>query len=109
MPSDSVSPQGELQGRVLEWDPATCRTQILAQNLWFPNGVALSAKEDFLVIAETFGISLQKLPSSARVLEPSVKVLLCICEGSKGSGRDTRSDNELSIGIVVMSHADTLA
>lgn len=40
-------------GRVLQWDPATRRTTLLASGLSFANGIALSPDEAFLVVAET--------------------------------------------------------
>jgi sugar lactone lactonase YvrE len=40
-------------GRVLEFDPATAQTRTIIGGLCFPNGVALTADERHLVIAET--------------------------------------------------------
>eukprot|EP01018_Ginkgo_biloba_P016513 Gb_04241 [translate_table: standard] len=40
-------------GRLLEYDPATKTTRVLLKDLYFPNGVALSPKQDFLVFCET--------------------------------------------------------
>lgn len=60
----SASSQGELEGKVLEWDPATGVTQVLAQNLWFPNGVAVSVDEKFLVVAEMYGTSFPPMGAS---------------------------------------------
>jgi sugar lactone lactonase YvrE len=40
-------------GRLLEFDPSTATTRIVAQGLCFPNGVALSADEQSLLVAET--------------------------------------------------------
>jgi sugar lactone lactonase YvrE len=40
-------------GRLLEFDPATASTRIVARGLCFPNGVALSADERSLLVAET--------------------------------------------------------
>jgi sugar lactone lactonase YvrE len=40
-------------GRVLEFDPAGATTRIVARGLCFPNGVALSADESALIVAET--------------------------------------------------------
>ena len=40
-------------GRVLEYDPATGETRIVATGLCFPNGVALTADEQSLIVAET--------------------------------------------------------
>ncbi|MDZ7591362.1 MAG: SMP-30/gluconolactonase/LRE family protein [Rubrivivax sp.] len=40
-------------GRVLEYDPATQATRVVARGLGFANGVALSADEQWLFVAET--------------------------------------------------------
>merc|ERR1711915_171633 len=40
-------------GRLLKYEPSTKRTNVLLTDLYFPNGVALSAKQDFLVFCET--------------------------------------------------------
>ena len=41
-------------GRFLSYDPATGRTKTLLKNLYFANGVALSQREDFVLINETY-------------------------------------------------------
>jgi sugar lactone lactonase YvrE len=41
-------------GRLLCYDPATRRTEVIMAGLNFPNGVALSQNEDFLIVNETF-------------------------------------------------------
>jgi len=41
-------------GRLLCYDPATRKTQAVMAGLHFPNGVALSQNEDFLIVNETF-------------------------------------------------------
>jgi len=40
-------------GRVLEFDPSSGRSRLLMEGLCFPNGLALSADESWLFIAET--------------------------------------------------------
>jgi len=40
-------------GRLLVYDPATGQTDMLLDNLYFANGVALSAAEDFVLVNET--------------------------------------------------------
>lgn len=47
--------QGAPLGKVIQFDPSTGRSQILAKKLWFPRGVALSPNEDYLLISEAFG------------------------------------------------------
>lgn len=41
-------------GRFLVYDPATKTTQVLLKDMYFANGVALSANEDFVLINETW-------------------------------------------------------
>ncbi|MBM7059509.1 SMP-30/gluconolactonase/LRE family protein [Pseudomonas sp. UL073] len=41
-------------GRLLRYDPATGKTETLLKDLYFGNGVALSANEDFVLINETY-------------------------------------------------------
>lgn len=41
-------------GRLLCYDPATKATQVVLAGLNFPNGVALSRNEDFIIVNETF-------------------------------------------------------
>jgi sugar lactone lactonase YvrE len=41
-------------GRLLAYDPATGQTRVLLKNLYFANGVALSANEDFVLVNETY-------------------------------------------------------
>lgn len=36
-------------GRLLSYHPNTCTTHLLASGLFFPNGVAISPSQDFLV------------------------------------------------------------
>ena len=50
--------RGYGSGRLLYYDAETKRTQSLADGLYFPNGVALSRDESFLVVAETFNARL---------------------------------------------------
>lgn len=41
-------------GRLLRHDPATGRTEVLLDGLYFANGVALSENEDFVLVNETY-------------------------------------------------------
>jgi len=41
-------------GRLLKYDPITRKTTVLLDSLGFANGVALSAKEDYILICETW-------------------------------------------------------
>jgi len=52
-------------GRVLEFDPATRRSRVLMHGLSFANGVALSADEQFLFVAETGEYRIWKIAVTA--------------------------------------------
>jgi len=52
-------------GRVLEFDPATRRTRVIMHGLSFANGVALSANEQFLFVAETGEYRIWKIAVTA--------------------------------------------
>ncbi len=41
-------------GRLLRYDPATGSTEVLLDGLYFANGVALSSREDFVLVNETY-------------------------------------------------------
>lgn len=41
-------------GRMLNFDPVTGRTTVLMKDLAFANGIALSPREDFLVVCESW-------------------------------------------------------
>ncbi len=41
-------------GRLLRYDPSTGKTEVLLKDLYFANGVALSANEDFVLVNETY-------------------------------------------------------
>ncbi len=41
-------------GRLLRYDPATGATEVLLDDLYFANGVALSQNEDFVLVNETY-------------------------------------------------------
>ncbi|MES2585228.1 MAG: SMP-30/gluconolactonase/LRE family protein [Pseudomonadota bacterium] len=57
--------EGASTGRVLEYDPATQATRVLAYGLSFANGVALSADEQSLFVTETGKFRLWKIATSA--------------------------------------------
>ena len=52
-------------GRLLEYDPATKATRVLLADLCFPNGVALSADEQHLFVAETGEYRIWKVATTA--------------------------------------------
>jgi sugar lactone lactonase YvrE len=41
-------------GRLLSYNPASGETKVLLKDLYFANGVALSANEDFVLVNETY-------------------------------------------------------
>ncbi|XP_010033573.2 protein STRICTOSIDINE SYNTHASE-LIKE 6 [Eucalyptus grandis] len=45
--------EGRPHGRLLSYDPATKETQVLARDLYFPNGIALSPNQSFVIFCET--------------------------------------------------------
>ncbi len=47
-------------GRFLSYNPATGQAKVLLKNLYFANGVALSQKEDFVLINETYRYRIQR-------------------------------------------------
>ncbi|WP_152396615.1 SMP-30/gluconolactonase/LRE family protein [Paenibacillus guangzhouensis] len=47
-------------GRLLKYDPKTNQTTVLLDNLYFANGVALSADEDFVLVAESYHYQLTR-------------------------------------------------
>jgi len=56
-------------GRILEYDPATRSTRVVAKGLSFANGVALSQDEKDLFVAETGKYRVWKIPAEARELD----------------------------------------
>ncbi|MEK4063850.1 MULTISPECIES: SMP-30/gluconolactonase/LRE family protein [unclassified Paenibacillus] len=47
-------------GRLLKYDPMTKKTTVLLEGLYFANGVALSADEDFVLVAESYHYQLTR-------------------------------------------------
>jgi len=46
--------EGQANGRLLRYDPATKTTTVLLDGLYFANGVALSRDEDYVLVVETY-------------------------------------------------------
>lgn len=45
--------EGRPYGRLLSYDPTTKETKVLLSNLYFPNGVAISLDQNFVIFCET--------------------------------------------------------
>jgi sugar lactone lactonase YvrE len=91
-------------GRLLEYDPASRATRVLLADLSFPNGIALSADEQSVFVAETGEYRIWKVAASAAGLSakkptPSATVLLANLPGYPDNlmrGQDGR----LWVGLV---------
>jgi hypothetical protein len=51
---------GRATGRLLQYDPKSDKTIVLAKHLHFPNGIGTDPQEKSLIFAETFGVRLTK-------------------------------------------------
>ena len=63
--------EGASTGRILEYDPATRATRVVAKGLSFANGVALSQDEQILFVNETGKFRLWKIAVAAQGLDVS--------------------------------------
>lgn len=65
--------EGRPHGRLLAYYPDSKETKIVHENMYFPNGLVLSPKEDYLLIAETPRYRIQRFWLSGRqagMIEP---------------------------------------
>ncbi len=79
-------------GRLLRYDPATRKTEVLLGELYFANGVALSPDEDFVLVNETYRYRIQRLwlaGPKAGTTEILADNLPGIPDGIAASGRGT--------------------
>ena len=53
--------QGQPTGRLLSYDPASGLTSVVAEGLWFANGVALSPDETWAAVVETNSLRVYKI------------------------------------------------
>ena len=53
--------RGKRTGRLLQYDPETEEVKVLARDLWFANGVAVDKDATYVVVSQTFAMSLSKL------------------------------------------------
>jgi sugar lactone lactonase YvrE len=68
-------------GRVLEYDPATRSTRVVASGLSFPNGIALTQDERTLIVAETGRFRIWKINAAAsnlNVAQPSAQATVLL-------------------------------
>ena len=70
--------QGDIEGRLLSYSPATGQTQVLADNIWQANGVALSHDESFIVVASTPSMRLYRYWLKGRKVPYMPVSTLCI-------------------------------
>jgi Strictosidine synthase len=52
--------RGKAHGRLLQYDPTTDKTSLLASDLKFANGIGIDKDETYLIVAETFGVNVWK-------------------------------------------------
>jgi sugar lactone lactonase YvrE len=53
--------QGGATGRLLKYSPKDGSTAVVAGNMWFPNGVALSEDLTFVAVAETTSMRVRRV------------------------------------------------
>ena len=53
--------QGEPTGRLLRYDPVSKETRVLADGIWFANGVALSRDGSFAAVVETVSMRVKRV------------------------------------------------
>ncbi|KAK9845730.1 hypothetical protein WJX81_000750 [Elliptochloris bilobata] len=60
-PATKTMLEASCTGRLLRYDPASGHTAVLADGIWFANGVALAPDESYVVVAETLGARLLRV------------------------------------------------
>lgn len=84
--------QGDIEGRLLSYSPATGQTHVLADNIWQANGVALSHDESYVVVVSTVSMRLYrywlkggKVPSVPvlKIVPPLLALLVSICSHNR--------------------------
>lgn len=103
--------QARPSGRLLSYDPATGRTTVLANDIWFANGVALSRDESFVAFVETNGLRVHRYwlkgtdqgpPSISRDQANLMSLYLELLPGS--SIELNESDQMLSVAVIDPTH-----
>lgn len=84
--------EGRPLGRLIRYSPQTGQAEVLAKDLYFANGVALSAQGDFVLVNETWAYRVRRYWLSgpkAGTLEPFVENLPGFPDGISRSPRGT--------------------
>ena len=89
-------------GRVLEYDPATKKTRVIAKNFAFANGVALSQDQQSLFVADTGRYRIMKLPLQGNA---PAQVLLANLPGYPDNLM-RGLDGKIWVGLVKTRNAD---
>jgi len=71
--------QGSAQGRLMSYNPSTGFTQVLADNIWQANGVAVSQDETFVVVASTGSTRLYRYWLKGSKVRLCDNRVLCTC------------------------------
>jgi sugar lactone lactonase YvrE len=66
-------------GRLARYDPRTGQAEVLARGLWFANGAALSAEEDFLVVADSLQARLLRCAGLGVRRRAVFHACVCVC------------------------------
>ncbi|MCU6434050.1 SMP-30/gluconolactonase/LRE family protein [Undibacterium sp. Jales W-56] len=99
-------------GRVLEYDPASAGTRVLADGFCFSNGIALSQDEQHLFVSETAGYRVWKLSILADKLQlqnpPNPQLASVVLDNLPGFPDNLMrgTDGKLWVGIVKPRSAD---
>jgi len=83
---------GRPLGRLLRYRPATGKTEVLAKDLYFANGVALSPDDDYVLVNETWSFRVKRLwlaGPKAGTIEPFIENLPGYPDGISRSPRGT--------------------
>ncbi len=97
--------EGRPYGRLYVYDPATGEARLLLSDLYFANGVALSAKEDAVFVAETYRYRLRKLWLTG----PSAGKHEVVADNLPGLPDNINSDRQGTIWIALPSPRKAIA
>lgn len=97
--------EGRPYGRLYVYDPATGEARLLLKDLYFANGVALSAAEDAVFVAETYRYRLRKFWLSG----PRAGQSEIVAENLPGLPDNINSDRNGTIWIALPSPRKAIA